>query len=67
MVRLVSRSSGWETMVTYQGARTIGLSLTMHHGTMDVRNDVVGVRNVMADVRNRYVRIDRKFGLEVDG
>ena len=41
--------------------------MTLYNGTMDVGNNGVGIRNVMADVRNRYVRIDRKFGLEVDG
>ena len=34
---------------------------------MDVRNHVFSVRNVTTDVRNCYMRIDRKFGLEADG
>lgn len=34
---------------------------------MNVENHVVSVRNVMTDVGNCPVRIDRKFGLETNG
>jgi hypothetical protein len=34
---------------------------------MDVGNDVVGVRNVVADIGNCYMRIDGKFSLKPGG
>ena len=34
---------------------------------MDVGNDVLSVRDVVTDVGDRYMRVDRKFGLETNG
>ena len=41
--------------------------LAFHHGTMDVGNKLVSVRNALTNVRNCYMSMQRKFCLEMKG
>jgi len=54
----------WSAGDTHCQILTINLTLTLYHGTMDVRNDGVGVYNALMNVGDNQICVDRKFGLE---
>ena len=42
-------------------------SLGVHHVMTDFRDDGVSVRDVMANIGDNQIRVDRKVGLQVEG
>ena len=60
-------------MATHRRIHTVQPFMMFHHSAMDVgynimsvRNNAVGVRNVMAHAGNCHIDIDCEFGLEID-
>ena len=67
-------SDGHSTSNTHREVLIVSLIPTFHHGTMDVGNDGEGGRNgglgvldVLTNVGNNHICVDRKLGLETVG